>query len=213
MTTTKNTTPTERRIGRREALATSLKTLAVTIEKLGANAGFVREAATELLIGNVHLVLEEALASDDASLRDAMKRDPIETGRTTVTVGAVNIPGRREPGIALQASSDGRLAPARPPIRPVKVLISGPQGSGKSRLADLVREQLEPIDGVEIIEGLELPPGARFVPDPPEITDAMVDRAVDAWQQFWSGLFYTDFAVAQRDAIRHVLQQALAVKP
>lgn len=164
----------------------------------------------------------ELIQREVSALADAMKRDPVDTGRTTVTVGAMNIPGRREPGITLQAGEDGRLGPEpqRVHLGPLTVTITGPQGAGKSRLAAMIRSKLFFYDDVTIVEltgegpAVPLPPGVRFIPDAPEITDAMVERAVDGWDQYWNGYSpaKSEMEHAKREALRHVLQQALGVR-
>lgn len=44
------------------------------------------------------------------------------------------------------------------------------------------------------------------------VTDAMVDRAVDAWEQFWNGYHGPVTPERHRAAARHVLEQALGVR-
>lgn len=201
-TETKNTTPVERRIARRAELAETLRAFAGVLNRHGYEARAILDAATELLIANTETLVAQPWATDDNprpsvdlcramaanillhaakdidaieqneakarldeliqrdvdGIRDAMKRDPVETGRTTVTVGAMNIPGRREPGITLQAGADGRLAP-------------------------------EPV-----------------------VTDAMVERAVDGWFQWWNGYTGPQGPKHSCAAMRHALEQALGVR-
>lgn len=64
-TQTKNTTAVERRIARRQALADALNTAAKAVEAIGARSDFIREAATELLIGNTEILLAQQWATDD----------------------------------------------------------------------------------------------------------------------------------------------------
>ena len=45
-----------------------------------------------------------------------------------------------------------------------------------------------------------------------QVTDAMVERAVDTWEQYWGGFTGRDAAEFRRAAIRHLLEQALEVQ-
>lgn len=167
MTTTKNTTAIERRIARRESLAATLKTLAVSIEKLGASGDLVREAATELLIGNTELVLGQDWATDPK--------------------------------------------PALPP-NPTKPMFAEAGRLMREMQPDLERHVATMI-GANVRKPVALPPGARFVPGTPEVTDEMVDRAVEGYDAYtcgYTGSFGPEFC---RASMRFALEQALWVQP
>lgn len=232
-----------------------------------AEAGrIMRDAQPDLerqVVGMIqsHIELTDALlaAKPGPSLRDGdplkaihdemletMRSDPVETGRTTVTVGAVNIPGRREPGISLQAGADGRLAPAPdfvtlPPgmrFEPTAVVIRFGRREVVVRCARKGDDHVIELFGVP--SGCEGAPLGCLIEIPdkhqplctlvfkteaqamrvfdalhagtPHVTDAMLDRALDGWDQWWNGYTGVPAIETTRAAMRHALQQALGVR-
>lgn len=210
-TQTKNTTAVERRIERRQILADTLTKLAGLIEQvLKADGTILRDAATELLIGNTEILLAQQWATDkvDRQALDVFQRaidaKPGEPAGVTVKIGELPLPWQRDTRVTLQTGTDGRLEPAAKPQggRLVRWLVVLPGGSNAWCSCPEHAEEYK-----------KSQPGSRIVKMVEATVDgAMIDRAADGWEQYTGGFTGAHNRAFRREAMTFALQQALKVR-
>jgi hypothetical protein len=195
MKQTKNTTAAERRIARRQVLADTLKKLADLLEEPGlrADGTVLREAATELLIGNTEILLAQPWESDPKPA--ANLNEPFGT--------AEQFDPAKPYTDAAQQFAGHQFSPARGEdwareIKPGEVTVEPPPLSAVPLTFD---------DGYRA--GYRM---GREHAGTPQVTDAMVDRAVDGWQQWWNDHKGGHASDSSRAPMRHALEQALGVR-
>lgn len=205
-TQTKNTTAAERRIARRQQLAEALNTAAVAVERLGARGDFMREAATELLIGNTEIVLGQQWAVEFTSAGSLSTAGPGGGGSGGVTVKVGEPPhwGQRDTREPLKTGADGRLEPVAKPQaeRLVRWIVALPGGSNAwCSCPEHAEEYKKSQPGARIAQMVEA-----------TVDDAMIDRALDGWDQWWNGYPLPMNEEARRQAMKFTLEQALKVR-
>jgi hypothetical protein len=184
-TETKNTTAIERRIARRAKLAEELRGFAAILNRHGYDSQPLREAAAQLHIANADDILAQPWAADQ------------NPAKPTFALAAQLM---REMQPDLERAVDGMVRAFTDRTKP-----EGPACQACGYPGQVYQEERFACPNCHG-EGLD-----DVVQIVPEITDAMVARALDGWEQWWNGYPLPSEKTARRYAMRHALAQALGV--